>query len=87
MIAKLEWTQSNVQQNIGQLQTPTMGVTINKKSLIYLLGGEIANHVNFMQNMLVLHSSCYFSSLEGNIAEVSKIIHSGNYFELVFMQY
>ena len=32
MIAKLEWTQSNVQQNIEQLQTPTMGVTINKKS-------------------------------------------------------
>ena len=32
MIAILEWTESNVQQNIEQLQTPTMGVTINKKS-------------------------------------------------------
>ena len=32
MIAILEWTQSNVQQNIEQLQTPTMGVTFNKKS-------------------------------------------------------
>ena len=32
MIAILEQTQSNVQQNIEQLQTPTMGVTINKKS-------------------------------------------------------
>ena len=32
MIAILEWTKSNVQQNIEQLQTPTMGVTINKKS-------------------------------------------------------
>ena len=32
MIAILEWTQSNVQQNIEQLQTPTMGVTISKKS-------------------------------------------------------
>ena len=32
MIAKLKWTQSNIQQNIEQLQTPTMGVTINKKS-------------------------------------------------------
>ena len=32
MIAILEWTQSNVQQNIEQLQTPTMRVTINKKS-------------------------------------------------------
>ena len=30
MIAKLEWTLSNVQQNIEQFQTPTMGVTINK---------------------------------------------------------
>ena len=32
IIAILEWTQSNVQQNIEQLQTPTMGVTINRKS-------------------------------------------------------
>ena len=31
MIAILERTQSNAQQNIEQLQTPTMGVTINKK--------------------------------------------------------
>ena len=32
MIAILEWTLSNVQQNIEQLQTPTMGVTVNNKS-------------------------------------------------------
>ena len=32
MIAKLEWTQSNAQQNIEQLQNPTMGVTINNES-------------------------------------------------------
>ena len=32
MIAKLEQIQNNVQQNIEQLQTPTMGVTINEKS-------------------------------------------------------
>ena len=32
MIEILEWTQRNAQQNIEQLQTPTMGVTINKKS-------------------------------------------------------
>ena len=32
MIAILEWTLSNVQQNMEQLQTPTMGLTINKKS-------------------------------------------------------
>ena len=32
MIAKLEWTKSNTQQNIEQLQNPTMGVTINNES-------------------------------------------------------
>ena len=32
MIAILELTKSNVQQNIEQLQTPPMEVTINKKS-------------------------------------------------------
>ena len=32
MIAKLEWTQSSTQQNIEQLQNPTMGVAINNKS-------------------------------------------------------
>ena len=30
MITKLELTLSNVQQNIEQFQTPTMGVTMNK---------------------------------------------------------
>ena len=48
------------------------------KVLVYLLGCETANHVNLMQHMLVLYSSCYFSSLEGDIAEVSKILTSGN---------
>ena len=32
MIAKLERAQSNVQQNIEQLQNSTMGVTINNES-------------------------------------------------------
>ena len=32
MIATLEWTQSNAQQNIEQLQTPTMGIAINNES-------------------------------------------------------
>ena len=32
MIAKLEWTQSNAQQNVEQLQNRTMGVTINNES-------------------------------------------------------
>ena len=32
MIAKLELTQSNAQQNIEQLQNPTMGVTIKNES-------------------------------------------------------
>ena len=31
-IAKLEWTQINAQQNIEQLQNPTIGVTINNES-------------------------------------------------------
>ena len=34
MIALLERTQSNVQQNTEQLQTPTMRVTINKMSAL-----------------------------------------------------
>ena len=32
MIAKLEWTQSNAQQNVEKLQNPTIGVTINNES-------------------------------------------------------
>ena len=34
MIAKLEWTLSNVLQNIEQLQNHMMGVTINNESTI-----------------------------------------------------
>ena len=58
-----------------------------QETLIYLLRGETANHVNRMQHMLVSHSSCYFSSLEVNIAEVSNILTTRNKFKLVFMQY
>ena len=32
MIAKLEGTQINAQQNKEQLQIPTMGITINNKA-------------------------------------------------------
>ena len=32
MIAKLETTHSNVQQNMEQAQNPTMGATINNES-------------------------------------------------------
>ena len=32
MIAKLEWTQRNTQQNIEQLQNPTQGVTIKEST-------------------------------------------------------
>ena len=32
MIAKLDWTQSNAQQNIEQLQNPKMGEIINNES-------------------------------------------------------
>ena len=34
MIVLLEWTQSNAQQNIEQLQNPTIGVTMNTKSTL-----------------------------------------------------
>ena len=37
-----------------------------------VMGGETANHVNYMQPILVSYSSCYFISLEDDIAEVSK---------------
>ena len=33
IITKQEWTYSNVQQNIEQLQSPTMGVIINNESI------------------------------------------------------
>ena len=32
MITKQDWTQSDAQQNIEQLQNPTMGVTIHNES-------------------------------------------------------
>ena len=34
--------------------------TVVKFMKVYLLGCETANHVNFMQHMLVSYSSCYF---------------------------
>ena len=34
IIAKLKWTHSHAQQNIEQLQNPTMGVTINNNRTI-----------------------------------------------------
>ena len=42
MIAKLEWTQSNAQQNIEQLQNPTMGVqsTTNHQQQNHRLGTD-----------------------------------------------
>ena len=58
---------------------------ISIKPLNYALGGETAFHVNFMQHMLV--HACCFSSVEGDIGEVSKILTSGSYFELVYIQY
>ena len=43
-----------------------------------LLGGETAKHVNFMQHMLGTLIMLFFSSLEGKIAEVSKVSTSRN---------
>ena len=45
MIAKLEWTQSNAQQNIEQLQNPTMGVTNNNKSQPLQFNNKITLHI------------------------------------------
>ena len=62
-------------------QTKINEQTEHNKTVVKIhesLGCETAIHVNFMQHMLVLYSSCYFSSLEGDIAEVSKILTSGN---------
>ena len=41
MIAKLEWTYSNVHQNIEQLKTPTMEVTINNQSTTTAIALEL----------------------------------------------
>ena len=49
-------------------------VKILKQSLIYPLGDEKANHVNFMQPMLI-SCSCFFSSLEGIIRKGVKNIN------------
>ena len=56
-------------------------------SLIHLLGYETTNHFNLMQSMLIVYSSCYFSSLEGNLRKVSDISTSGIYFELFSILY
>ena len=39
MIAKLEWTQSNAQQNVEQLQNPTLRGTIKKQTAAQATGG------------------------------------------------
>ena len=45
MIAKLEWTQSNAQQNKEQLQNPTIGVTnIIKTTKVHLCSLTIKLH-------------------------------------------
>ena len=40
-----------------------------------------------MPPMLISYSSCYFSSLEGDIRKVSQLLTSWNQFELVFIIY
>ena len=49
-----------IQTKINEQTTHNKTVVKIRESLVYLLRGETANHVNFMQHMLVLHSSCYF---------------------------
>ena len=64
-----------IQLHIIQINLKYSGAqwsTIEVNKILFTL-----NHVNFMQPMLVSYSSCYFSFLEGDIAEVSKILSSG----------
>ena len=49
-------------------------VKIHIKSLTYMLGGETANCVNFMQPLLISYSSYYFSPLKGDIGNVSELV-------------
>ena len=51
----------------------TMAIIFIKKYLIYMFGDETANHVNFIQPMLISYVSCSFSPLEVDIRKVSKI--------------
>ena len=72
MVAILEWTQSNVQQNIEQLQTPTMRVTIKKKSTttVHLTCKTFLQTVliywevsNFISNNGVLTWFCFLKTM------------------------
>ena len=49
-----------IQTKINKQTKQNKTVVKIMKVLNYLLGGETANHVNFMQHMLVSHSSYYF---------------------------
>ena len=52
----LQFVYSKINKQTKQTKT----VAKVHEYLIYLLGGETGYHVNFMQHMLVSHSSCYF---------------------------
>ena len=59
-----------------------------EESLIYLSGDETANHVNFLQPMLISYTHhAIVGPLEGDIRKESKISTSGNYPELGFILY
>ena len=45
MIAKLEWTQSNAQQNIEQLQNPTTDVTIKNDSTSLIIDPGVMSSI------------------------------------------
>ena len=48
--------------------------------------GKTANYIDFVQPMLI-SCSCFFSSLDGDIRKVSKILFSRNWFELFVILY
>ena len=70
----------------GQYHIISNASIVNNCILIYQLLYETANHANVMHSMLISWL-CHFSCLEGNIRTVSKILTSGNQFELVSIPY
>ena len=59
MIAKLEWAQSNAQQNIEQLQDPTMGATTNNNRTSALERDSSLSHGGCETSTSFVDHLCY----------------------------
>ena len=75
MIAILEWTQSNVQQNIEQLQTPAMRVTINKQQNHRLRTDRSLSHRGWGGGLNAFYWYQIFA-LDSAVAEVQEMFSS-----------